>query len=68
MVKGNMGSLKVRSVYSNLEENFYLNACVLLRRKSIKQLLIQLFTEFSFAKGLANIKLGELVDGSYLPY
>jgi hypothetical protein len=68
MVKGNMGSLKVRSVYSNLEENFYLNACVLLRHKSIKQLLIQLFTEFSFAKGLANVKLGELVDGSYLPY
>jgi hypothetical protein len=28
-------SLKVRIVYSNLEENFCLNACVLLRRESI---------------------------------
>jgi hypothetical protein len=28
-------SLKVRSVYSNPEENFLLNVCVLLRRESI---------------------------------
>ena len=35
MVVGNMGSLKVRSVYSNLEENSYLSACVLLRSESI---------------------------------
>jgi hypothetical protein len=30
----------------------------------MKQLLIQLFAEFSFAKRLAKVKLGELVDGS----
>jgi hypothetical protein len=29
-------SLKVRSVYSNLEENFCLNACVLLRCESME--------------------------------
>jgi hypothetical protein len=28
-------SLKVRIVYSNLEENFCLNACALLRHESI---------------------------------
>jgi len=28
-------SLKVRSVYSNPEENFLLNACVLLRSENI---------------------------------
>ena len=35
MVQGNRVSLKVRSVYSNPEENFYLNACVLLWHESI---------------------------------
>ena len=35
MVEGNMGKFKVRSVYSNSEENFLLNACVLLRRENI---------------------------------
>jgi len=35
MVEGNMGMLKVRIVYSNPEENFCLNTCVLLRRESI---------------------------------
>ena len=30
-----MGKLKVRLVYSNLEENFLLNACVLLRSENI---------------------------------
>ena len=35
MVEGNMGKFEVRSVYSNLEENSCLNACVLLRSESI---------------------------------
>ena len=35
MVEGNMGKFEVGSVYSNLEENSCLNACVLLRSKSI---------------------------------
>ena len=56
-------SLKVKSVYSNLEENSCLNACVLLRSESINA-TPDPFTEFSFAKGLAKVKLGEFVDGS----
>ena len=35
MVEGNMGKFEVRSVYSNPEENFCLNACVLLRSEGI---------------------------------
>ena len=35
MVEGNMGNLKVRTIYSNPEENSCLNACVLLRSKNI---------------------------------
>ena len=35
MVEGNMGKFEVRSVYSNPEENSYLNTCVLLRSESI---------------------------------
>ena len=49
-------SLKVRSVYSNPEENFCLNACVLLRSENIDA-TPNPFTEFSFAKGLAKVKL-----------
>ena len=57
MVKGNRVSLKVRLIYSNLEENSCLNACVLLRSENIDATLDP-FTEFSFAKGLAKVKLG----------
>ena len=56
-------SLKVRSVYSNPEENSCLNACVLLRSESIVEPLIH-FAEFSFAKGLAKVKLEGVVDSS----
>ena len=45
MVEGNMGkfeSLKVRSVYSNPEENSWLNACVLLRSENIEETPIPL--------------------------
>ena len=49
--------MNVRSVHSNLEENFCLNACVLLRSESIDATLDP-FAEFRFAKVLANVKLG----------
>ena len=49
--------MKVRSVYFNPEENFCLNACVLLRSESIDSTLDP-FTESSFAKGLVKVKLG----------
>ena len=50
-------SLKVRSVYSNPEENFCLNACVLLRRESIVATPNPLL-KFNFAQGLAKVKCG----------
>ena len=61
MVEGNMGKFEVRSVYSNPEENSCLNTCVLLRScydifKNLKT--PDPFTKFSFAKGLAKVKLG----------
>ena len=43
MVEGNMGKFENQIVYSNLEENFRLNACVLLRSENI--------AEFSVAQG-----------------
>ena len=52
-------SLKVRLGHSNLEENSCLNACVLLRSESI-DVTPNPFTEFSFAKGLAKVKLGRV--------
>ena len=58
MVEGNMGKFEVRSVYSNPEENSYLNACVLLRSEIIVATLDPFFAKFSFAKGLAKVKLG----------
>ena len=58
-----MGKFEVRLVYSNLEENFCLNACVLLRNESII-VTPDPFAKFSFAKGLAKDKLGEFVDSS----
>ena len=54
--EGNMGKFTVRSVYSNSEENSYLNACVLLRSESIDT-TPDPFTEFRFAKGLTKVKL-----------
>ena len=50
-------SLKVKSVYSNPEENSCLNACVLLRSKNIDA-TPDPFTEFSIAQGRAKVKLG----------
>ena len=51
-------SLKVRSVYSNLEENSCLNTCVLLNSESIEAIPDPIFAKFNFAKGLAKVKLG----------
>ena len=50
-------SLKVRSVYSNLEKIFLSNAWVLLRHESIVATPNPLF-KFNFAQGLAKGKLG----------
>ena len=51
-------SLKVRSVYSNPEENSCLNICVLLRSESNEATLDAILAKFNFAKGLAKVKLG----------
>ena len=51
-------SLKVRSVYSNLEENFCLNTCVFFRSESIEATPDPILAKFNFAKGLAKVKLG----------
>ena len=56
--------MKVRSVYSNPEKNSCLNACVLLRSESIEATPNPFLLSLDFAKGLAKVKLGELVDGS----
>jgi hypothetical protein len=48
-------SSKVRAVYSNLEENFLLNACV--RCENIVATPDPNFAEFSFAQGLVKVKL-----------
>ena len=50
--------MKVKIVYSNPEENSCLNTIVLLRSESIVA-TPDPFTKFSFAKGLAKVKLEE---------
>jgi hypothetical protein len=58
MVEGNMGKLKVEMVYSNSEENFCLNMCVLVRRASMVATPDPSFwSKPLFAKGLAKDKL-----------
>ena len=60
-------SLKVRSVYSNSEENFCLNTCVLLRSsfnvfknpKTSEPLL-----SLALLRDEQRLSLGEFVDGS----
>ena len=51
--------MKVRSVYSNPEENSCLNACVLLRSENIEA-TPDPFAEFSLAQGRAKVKLREV--------
>ena len=60
-------SLKVGLVYYNPEQDSCLNTCVLFRSCYVvlKNLKIpDPYTKFSFAKGLAKVKLGELINGS----
>ena len=59
-------SLKVRSVYSNLEENFLLNACVLLRHENIVA-TPDPFLSLVLLRDGQRLSLGEFVDGSYRP-
>ena len=49
--------MKVKSIYSNPEDIFLLNECVLLRSENIDA-TPDLFFKFSFAQGLAKAKLG----------
>ena len=62
MVEGNMGNLKVRSVYSNLEKNFCLNACVLLRSENIVA-TPGLELSLALLRDWQRVSLGKLVDG-----
>ena len=57
MIEGNMGKFEVGLVYSNLEENSCLNACVLWRSANIDA-TPDPFAKFSFAHGRLKVKLG----------
>jgi hypothetical protein len=62
-------SLKVRIVYSNLEGNSYLNACVLLRRESIEATPDPLLS-LALLRDEQRLSLGELltiVNYNYKP-
>ena len=56
MVEGNMGKFESQIGLFQSEENSCLNACVLLRSESIDA-TPDPFTKFSFAEGLAKVKL-----------
>ena len=56
-------SLKVRSVYSNSEENFLLNAGVLLRSESIVATPDPLLS-LALLRDEQRLSVGELVDGN----
>jgi hypothetical protein len=55
--------LKVRAVYSNLEENFCSNTCVLLRSENIKETTDPLLS-LALLRDEQRLSLGEFVDGS----
>ena len=57
-------SLKIKSVYSNLEENSLLNTCVLLRRENIVATLDPLLS-LALLRDEQRLSLGDLVDGHY---
>jgi hypothetical protein len=63
MVEGNMGKFKIRSVYSNPEENSCLNACVFLRSENIEATTDPLLS-LALLKDEQRLSLGEFVDGS----
>ena len=56
-------SLKVRSIYSNPEENSCLNACVLLRSENIEETTDPLLS-LALLMDEQRLTLGEFVDGS----
>jgi hypothetical protein len=60
MVKDNMGKFKVRIVRSNPEKSSCLNACVLLRRKSIIATLDPSL-RLSLLRDEQRVSLGELL-------
>jgi hypothetical protein len=55
-------SLKVRSIYSNSEENFCLNACVLLRSENIVATPDPLLS-LALLSDWQRVSLWEIVDG-----
>ena len=61
MVEGIWVSLKVRIVYSNLEENSWLNTCVLLRSENIDATPDPLLS-FALLRDEQRLSLGEFVD------
>jgi hypothetical protein len=61
MVKVIWVSLKVRSVYSNSEDNSYLNACVLLRSENIIATPDPLLS-LALLRDWQRVSLGEIVD------
>jgi hypothetical protein len=63
MVEGNMGSLKVRIVYSNPEENSCLNTCVLLRSENIVATPDPLLS-LALLRDEQRLSLGEFVNDS----
>ena len=63
MVEGNMGNLKVRSVYSNPKENFWLNTCVLLRSENIDKTTDPLLS-LALLRDEQRLSFREFVDGS----
>jgi hypothetical protein len=62
MVKGSMGKFEVRIVRSNPNESSCLNACVLLRRKSIVATFNPSLS-LSLLRDEQRVSLGEFVDG-----
>ena len=56
-------SLKVRSVYSNLDDNFCLNTCVLLRCESIDATPDPLLS-LALLRDEQRLSVGEFVDSS----
>jgi hypothetical protein len=62
MVEGNMGKFESQISYSNPEENFRLNVCVLLRRESIVATPDPL-PSLALLRYEQRLSLGELVDG-----
>jgi hypothetical protein len=66
MVEGNMGKFESQIGGFNSEENFCLNACVLLRSENIAATPDSLLS-LALLRDEQRLCLGEFVDGSYHP-